>query len=199
MWVGVVGDCVNEGNLSVEKDLGNGGTEGTLESVGGACWEFDALKRPLSRLDFLVRTRFLVEDGLSATSRVLDFSGMLSAPVRVLRLLGSALNDFFLASSSFTELGRSWAGEDDLDGDEIQDFLLNLVSDRTGDMELGDSACLRLSLRLRSGFGSAEGSRPLLLNDRNLDDRRELLGLNCSICSSWGASSESGLDPPDDV
>jgi hypothetical protein len=130
--------------------------------------------------------------GASATSLGLDVSGILSGFV----------NAFFLASSCFL---ASFVGEEDRDADDIQDFLLSIESERAGDSDLGDSVCLRgsvrVSVRLRSGFGSAEWSRLLLEKDRNLDDRRELLGLNCgriSKCSSTGASSESGLDPSED-
>lgn len=201
MWVGLVGDCTYNGNFSVEKDLGTGGIAGIFE-MGTGAGSVEALKRPLSLFDFLVSTRFLGVVGLSVESLALDFSGMLSAAVKDLRLVASTLNEFFLGSSTFTGLvvsfGVSFVGDDGLDCDDTQLFLRSFVSDRTGELELEESACFTLSLRLRSGFGSAEGSRLLLEKGRNLDDRRERLGRNCGICTTWGPSSDSGLEPPED-
>lgn len=178
MWVGLVGVCVNEGNLSVEKDLGTGGTEGVLEAAWGGCWPGVELKIPLSRFDFLVRTRPFEVVGLSVTSLALECSGILIVPVKDLRRFASTFNEFFLDSPSLTGLATSFAGEEDLDCGKIHDFLRSFVSDRAGDDELGDSACFRVSVRLRSGLGSTEGSRLLLEKDRNLDDRREMVGFN---------------------
>jgi hypothetical protein len=95
----------------------------------------------------------------------------------------------------------SFVGEDDLDWlGGIHDFLRNLDSDRAGDMEPEVSVSFSLgpSGRVRRDLRSCDGSRLLLANGRNLDDRRERLGFICGICST-GASSESGLDPPEDV
>ena len=144
------------------------------------------MKRPLSRFDFLER-RFLGLGGLSepsVASLASDFSGMLV----------TLADAFFFASL---------VGDDDRDDDEIHDFLLKFESDLTGVMGLGESACLIFSfpasVRVRSGLGSLEGSRLLLEKGKNLDDRRELLCLNCGICKcSSGASSELGLEPPED-
>jgi hypothetical protein len=191
MWAGLVGvEC--EGSLSVEKDLGIGGTAGASAAAGCFCCTLDvfevlelldALNRPLSRFAFFVSSRFLGLSGLSTT-----FSGMLSVLV----------NTFFLASSCFF---ASFDGEEDRDADDIQDFRRSNERERAGDSDLGESVCLRVSVRLRSGLGSAEGSRDLLEKDKNLDDRRELLDLSwgrISRCSSTDASSESGLEPSED-
>lgn len=185
-----------EGSFSVENDLGIGGTAGAFgaDSDGGSVLE--APKMPLRRLDFLVRTRVLCVAWLSVVSLALDLSGMLSAAEIDLRLLASIFKEFLRDSSPFVGLAVSLVGEDDLDCDDIQLFLRNLVRDRAGETEAGESDCLMFSLRL--DFGSSEGSRLLLEKGLNFDDRRETLGLSCGICA-WGPSSESGLEPSDDV
>jgi hypothetical protein len=49
-------------------------------------------------------------------------------------------------------------------------------------------------------LGSIEGSLLLLEKGRNLDDRRVVAaGLNCGISRACGASSEDGLDPPEEL
>jgi hypothetical protein len=201
------------GSLSVENDFGRAGRAGTGEALEAAAFGFhrevggrsgglvDELKRPLNgRLDFFVRTRACGLGGSGTTFRDLDSSGMRTAPVSDLRLLVSEATVFFF-ESSFTGLLDSFVGEDEREGDDIHDFLLNLDNDRTGDNDFGESVCFTVSGRLRSGFGSADGSLLFDVNDSNLDDRREFVGRNWGICIGWGwgSSSEDGLDPPEEV
>jgi hypothetical protein len=120
---------------------------------------------------------------------------MLSGDVGDFRLLESE-NKLFPASSVLPAPSLSLVGELDLDCDVIQDFLLNLDSDREGDMELGVPGSLRVSLRLRL---DSDRSRLLLEKGRNLDERRAAAGFNCGIWSPGLPSSESGLEPSEDV
>lgn len=201
---GVGGCCAYEGSLSVEKDVGicteNDfgicGTAGILET--DRCWLFDELNMLLSgRLLFLDSTRAFNGSEASFGVTSLAFSGMLSAPL--LRLFTSMGNVLFFDSCVRLWFSFNFVGDPDLDcEDDIHDFLLNLDSDREGDSEWGGPASVRESWRLRRGFGSSDGSLLLLEKERNLDVRRELDGRNCGICSAWGASSESGLEPLED-
>lgn len=202
MWVGLVGDRTYEGSLSVEKDFGSEGTGGSFAVAGTVTGSVDEeVKRPLSRLFFLVRTRVLCVVGLSLASWVdLDSSGMLAVTANPFRLLASRLNEFLRDSGSFLGLLTSLLGEEDLD--ETKLFRRSRVNDLTGDMAFEFSDRFRLSLRLRSDLRSLDGSRLLLEKDANMDERRELLGLSCGISgirSACGPSSSSGLEPSDKV
>ena len=106
----------------------------------------------------------------------LDSSGMLAVTVSPFRLLASTLIEFLRDSPSFTGSTVSLLGEDDLDPTKL--FLRRRVNERTGEMALEFSERFRLLLRVRSDLRSLDGSRLLLEKGRNLDERRELLGLN---------------------
>ena len=135
------------------------------------------MKKPLSLLFFLVRRRLLWVVGLSVVSLDdLDSSGMLAVTVSPFRLVASTLSEAARDSPSFTGSAVSLLGEDDLDPTKL--FLRRRVSERTGEMALGFSERFRLLLRVRPDLRSLEGSRLLLEKGRNLDDRRELLGLS---------------------
>jgi len=189
-----LGDWLYVGNLSVENDLGSGGSVGAESDERSEV--LDWLKRPPSGfLDFLVRTRLLV-CGLSVGSFVLGFSRMFSWLFLDADLLASRFDVFVCCLSSFS---TSRVGEDGRELDAIQDFLLSLERDRAGDMEPGESVDFRGFLSFLSCLGSTEESRLLLENGRNLDDRRELVGLEGGMLSAGGAVSVSGLDASDDV
>jgi hypothetical protein len=147
------------------------------------------------------------------------------AVVGVLRLFGSVVAVEvvvvvvawpFFSLSSFFRAFCSLTGDDVDDRDcdccccccceeTTHDFLRSFVRDRAGELP-GDSACFTASVRprsaLRSGVGSADGSLLLLEKGRKREDRRVLgAGLSCGICTpaSSGASSDDGLDPPEQL
>lgn len=129
---------------------------------------------------------------------------MLTVLVGVFLLFGSVVDWLFFTLSSFLWVIFSLVGEDeelDCCCETIHDFLRSLVRDRAGEPP-GESVCLTVSVRPRSAFlsglGSADGSLLLLEKGRNLVERRELLGLKCTPAVS-GASSEEGLDPPEEL
>lgn len=196
-------ECGYRGSCSVEKDFGTEGTAGPF-----------VVKSALRRLFFLLRgmgstvscTSSLASSFTAASSR------MLSVLAGVFRFGASDVAAFFFASSfwaAFFSFLLSFVGEVVVVVVVVgccccwtYDFLLSFVRDLDGEL-FGDSVSLTASLRLRSGLGSTEGSLLLLEKGRNLDDRRVVLaglsGLNCGISSACGASSEDGLEPPDEL
>jgi hypothetical protein len=199
--VGVRGlsDCGYRGSCSVENDFGTEGTAGAL-----------AVRSALRRLFFLVGG---IGAGFSSTvsaasslasSFASTSSGMLSVVAGILFNTSASAAFFFALSSfwaAFFSFLLSFVGEFVAEAwccAAAQDFLRSFVRDLTGGLPAG-SVSFTASLRLRSGLGSTEGSL-LLVKGRNLEERRAVTaGLNCFISRTWGASSEDGLEPPEEL